>query len=263
MAIDRIGAQFTTQVHGRLQELRGQQAHAPKVLGTEAAPADGAEFDPAATRLTNRLRGIQALGRGIQEGLSLVQTADRALISATGQLQAIHQAAVQATAPAASDADRLALQTQVDSATAVADAAFATTFNGQPVFGQTREVQVSDQGAIPLRFPELSVRVLADGPIQVANLQAAQYAIPNVEQAIERVGNLRSDLGSVQAQLSHSAAQLSSAAQNVVAATSADGSGNLVDAITAFKLQKVQFQAALKATAASLQTSDAVLELLK
>ncbi|HYE76465.1 MAG TPA: hypothetical protein VEI97_00635 [bacterium] len=262
MAIDRIGTQFTSQVSGRLQELRAGPP--PTVSAPQPEAGDAARFGAGSTPLATHLRGIQALGRGLQEGISLVQTADASLARVSDHLGELRTAAVQAADPATDDSVRVGLQARVDQLSSDVDQAFAaTSFNGKPVFGSTRQVQAGDDGGIPLEFPALSMRVLSDGPIEVANLQAAQYSLPKVDQAIERIAGLRGDLGGLQVQLGRSAAELASAAQNVVAAASPDGSGNLVEAITALKLQEVQFKVALKAAAAQLQTSDAVLELLK
>lgn len=84
---------------------------------------------------------------------------------------------------------------------------------------------------------------------------------PRIERSLEQVATRQQAATALTGQLSRQAREVATAMSNVVSASV--GEGDLVDAITALKLQQVQFKAALKATQAHLQTSESVLELLR
>ena len=264
MTVGPIGANFHNDVTPRLEDLQKRlQTDVRRLLGQDkSAAVDGADIT-SQTRLTNRLRGLHVLSRGVQEGISLIQTADATLAGTTEDLQRIRDLTVQAANGTNSDSDRAAIQQEIDSLSQGIDASLQTAqFNGQAIFGQTRDIQVGDQGSVPVQFPELSVRVLAGGPIKASNVQAAQYAIPQVDRALSQVADVRQGLGSAQNRLERSVEQLRSAAQNVVSASTI-GQPSIVDSIVDLRQTETQLKAALKVSAAQLQTSDSVLELLK
>ncbi|MEO7992953.1 MAG: flagellin [bacterium] len=257
MAINPLTPRLTGAPENRLKETEKRNARdAAQILAPEQA-LDSASIGQQ-TRLTNRLRGISQQLEGVQLGIGVAQTADAALQSATDDFQAVRDLTLQAANGTTSQADREAIQSEIDQRLAAADDALTgARFNGQPVFGQSRTVSVGSQGHIPVEYPELSVRLLTGGTVD-----GAQYSIPKIDKALDTLAAVRAQGGATQNRLTRSLDELRSAASNVAAA-SANLGPNLLDSVAQFKLDSTQFKVALKATAAQLQTSDAVLELLR
>lgn len=261
--LNPLGSPTPSPLGNRLQDLQKRIASdAAAVL----APGSGATADAAeiteSTRLTTRLRGLRQASENIQYGQSLTQTADGVLGGVSDSLQRIRELTVQGANGTLAASDRTAIQNEIDQLSESIDSTVATaTFNGRSVFGRTIELQVGAEGRIPVEFPELSVRVLADGPIEATNVQAAQYSLPRIDQAIGNVSEVRQNFGAVQSRLSRSLSEVEVATQNVVSASV--GQGNLAEAITDLKLSATQYKLALKASAAALRTDEAVLDLLK
>ncbi|NUZ04238.1 flagellin [Piscinibacter koreensis] len=96
---------------------------------------NGAKDDAAglaiAERLTAQARGIGQAARNANDAISLLQTADGALASVSGNLQRVRELAVQAANGTHSSTDRAALQREVAELVGEIDrVATQTTFNG-------------------------------------------------------------------------------------------------------------------------------------
>jgi flagellin len=96
-------------------------------------------------RMTTQVRGLNQAVRNANDGISLLQTSDAALVSVTQSLQRIRELAVQAANSTNSDGDRTALQQEIAQLTQEIDRVGRTTsFNGQQVFAQTTTSAVGD-----------------------------------------------------------------------------------------------------------------------
>ena len=89
------------------------------------------------TRMTTQIRGMSQAMRNVNDGVSMLQTADATLSTITKGLQRVRDLAVQAANGTNSQSDRAALmleaQAQLDEVERVSKTA---SFNGQPLFAQ-------------------------------------------------------------------------------------------------------------------------------
>lgn len=107
--------------------------------------ADDAAGLAISERMTTQVRGLNQAVRNANDGISLLQTSDAALVSVTQNLQRIRELAVQAANSTNSDSDRAALQQEIAQLTQEIDrVGRTTTFNGQQVFAQTARSAVGD-----------------------------------------------------------------------------------------------------------------------
>lgn len=96
-------------------------------------------------RMTTQVRGLNQAVRNANDGVSLLQTSDAALVTVTQSLQRIRELAVQAANSTNSDTDRAAIQQEIAQLTQEIDRVGRTTsFNGRKVFAQTTESAVGN-----------------------------------------------------------------------------------------------------------------------
>lgn len=96
-------------------------------------------------RMTTQVRGLNQAVRNANDGVSLLQTSDAALVTVTQSLQRIRELAVQAANSTNSDTDRAAIQQEIAQLTQEIDRVGRTTsFNGRNVFAQTTESAVGN-----------------------------------------------------------------------------------------------------------------------
>ena len=96
-------------------------------------------------RFTSQIRGLNQAARNANDGISLMQTAEGAMTSVSGNLQRIRELAVQAANGTNSATDRQALQAEVNQLAAEIDrTSTVTEFNGMKVFDQARYSAVGD-----------------------------------------------------------------------------------------------------------------------
>jgi flagellin len=96
-------------------------------------------------RFTAQIRGLNQAARNANDGISLLQTADGALVNVTSNLQRIRELAVQAANSTNNAGDRRAIQMEVSQLAAEIDRSANTTqFNGMNVFDANRSSVMGD-----------------------------------------------------------------------------------------------------------------------
>lgn len=111
---------------------------------------NGAKDDAAglaiADRMTTQLRGNSQAMRNVQDGTSLLQTAEGALSTVNDSLQRVRELAIQAANATNSASDRRALQAEVDQLLSEVDRIGTTTaFNGRQIFSQIENSIAGDE----------------------------------------------------------------------------------------------------------------------
>jgi len=101
-----------------------------------------------AQRFTSQIKGLDQAARNANDGISLAQTAEGALVEVTNNLQRIRELAVQSSNATNSQTDRDALQTEVASLKSEIDrVANTTSFNGVKVLDGSFTSAVFQVGA--------------------------------------------------------------------------------------------------------------------
>lgn len=103
-------------------------------------------------RMTSQIRGLNQASRNINDGISLLQTAEGAMQEVTNLVQRGRELAVQAGSDALSDSDRKSLQAEVNQIKQEIDRIGRdTTFNGQFILRPKNNDAVSTQDAIDVQ----------------------------------------------------------------------------------------------------------------
>lgn len=152
------------------------------------------------------VKGTQVAQRNAQDGVSLVQTAEGALSETTNILQRVRELAVQASNGTQSDANRAALDSEVQQLLAqIDDIAEDTEFNGIRVLSaaQTITLQAGPQTGQTLEISVTGAKTndLGINSVSVSSAAGAVSAISTIDAALKSVNNLRSTLGAQQNRL--------------------------------------------------------------
>ena len=204
---------------------------------------NGAKDDAAglsiSTRMTSQIRGLNMAVRNTNDAISLVQVAEGALDETTNALQRMRELAVQAKNDTMTGGDRDDLQLEVEQLMAeiqristttefndgkVVDGTFATkNFQVGAEKDQTIQVTIGSAGvtALGLSGGVNTMSIGSNAGSKVGN--AAGYigsAIAQIDNALDSVSDIRSQLGAYQNRFESVIANLSNVSENTSAARS-------------------------------------------
>ena len=199
--------------------------------------ADDAAGLQITDRMTSQVQGLNQAVRNANDAISLSQTAEGALSETTTALQRIRTLAVQSQNGINSDADREALQKEVDALrTEISRIATTTQFAGVEVLsgsfsakflvgansGQTISVNLSTQALTRANVQGFSATGLGltGAGNDVLTSENASSMMASIDNAISAIGGLRADLGALQNRFQSTIRNLSNISENVSAARS-------------------------------------------
>ena len=136
-----VAATITSNALAKNERAMGQAMERLSTGQRINSAADDAAGLAISSKMTSQVRGLDQAVRNGNDAISMIQTADGALIEVSNMLQRMRELAVQAatgtngaTDKAAAQTEFAALRSQIDSI------ATGTTWNGEKVFGQTADV---------------------------------------------------------------------------------------------------------------------------
>lgn len=176
-------------------------------------------------KMRAQIRGMEQAERNVQDGISMVQTAEGALEEAGNIAQRMRELAVQAGNDTLSAEDREKIDgelTQLQEE--MSNIAEETKFNGNTLLDgnngtftvqaganeETREVQMEDLSDIANNLSKLDVTDNA----------GAQSAIGSIDTALKSINTARAKLGAMQNRLEYTASNLTTSTENLTAAES-------------------------------------------
>lgn len=196
--------------------------------------------DPAGLAISEKMRaqirGLEMAEKNVQDGISLIQTAEGALNETHAILQRIRELSIQAANDTyMTEGDRQAIQREVNALLDEIDAITGRTeFNSQKLLdgsfqdkkihtganaGQHISFSIRRMGVATLGLEEL--RVDPDGTEGgLLTQEGANKAISLLDQAINEVSKERSKLGALQNRLEHTMNNLATTRENLIAAES-------------------------------------------
>lgn len=184
-----------------LNAIRQQRNNQNQVQKTFARLASGLRINQAAddaaglaisNRFQSQFRGLNQAIRNAGDGISLVQTAEGALDSVTGNLQRIRELSIQAANGTLTDSDRQSIQSEIDQLSSeIQRVGETTTFNGRPLLDGSSGPQSFQVGAnadetitvdaIDARAERLGAAAVVDGAvIDPSGIQGGELSINGV-----------------------------------------------------------------------------------
>lgn len=176
-------------------------------------------------KMRAQIRGMEQAERNVQDGISMVQTAEGALEEAGNIAQRMRELAVQAGNDTLDTKDREKIKgelTQLQKE--MSNIAEETTFNGNKLLdgnngsftiqaganGETRTVTMEDLSDVATNLSALDVTSNA----------TAKSAIAKIDTALEDINSARADLGAMQNRLEYTSSNLTTSTENLTAAES-------------------------------------------
>jgi flagellin len=181
--------------------------------------ADDAAGLAISERMRSQIRGLGQATRNIQDGVSLVQTAEGNLDEVHSMLQRVRELAVQYKNGTLSSSDQAAIQTEVNQlASEIERIGTSAKFNGITLLATagsvTFQVGVGDSESITVSTISLGAQVGAFSTL------SGTGAISAIDAAIGNVSAARAAFGAVQNRLEHTMASTQVYQENLTAAES-------------------------------------------
>ena len=258
------------KVNGRAMANAMEQLSTGKRINSASDDAAGLAISES---MTAQARGLTTAVRNANDGISLVQTAEGALIEVSNMLQRMRELAVQASSETINGTQRGYLKAE---ATALADqidkTITQTKWNGIAVLDSTAQaslkIQVGDTAGQELT---ITVTALASAKstatLAAANDMSTQakssLALAAIDTAQGVVNNARASLGAVSNRLTSIVDNLTNVAQNLVESRSRIMDTDYATATTELARTQIIQQAGMAVLAQANQQPQSVLALLR
>ena len=196
---------------------------------------NSAADDPAGLAIASKFRAniksYAAAKRNINDGISMVQTADGALSEISNILTRVRELAVQAADGTLNDTNRASLHSEMTSLrTEIENIAQKTEFNKKYLLNGSQsslDIQTgigsSSNDRISITFTSASVTAIGStgsstlNSIDISSQTNAQNALDVIDAAIDDISSIRANVGTYQNRLSYAYNAAASAEENLVA----------------------------------------------
>jgi len=257
-------AQNAIKVNGR------DMAKAMNQLATGSrinSAADDAAGLAVSQTMTSQIRGLNMAVRNANDGISLAQTAEGAMIEISDMLQRMRELAVQAASGTLSDSQRGYLATEFDALdTQITNTVSNTKWNGWNVLtagtnGTTFTIQVGADAnqTIVVTSGQITMATAAD----ISTATSAGTSIADVDTALGKVNSARATLGAVINRLASASDNLTNISQNVSESRSRILDTDYAAATTELARTQIIAQAGMAVLAQANQQPQTVLSLLR
>ncbi|MFJ7668468.1 flagellin [Lysinibacillus sp. NPDC097195] len=237
---------------------------------------NSAADDPAGLAISEKMRaqirGLNMAAKNIQDGISMVQTAEGALNETHAIIQRMRELAVQASNDTLTDSDRQQLDKEFQELKKeIQRLSKDTEFNTKPLLsgdystnglkiqaganaGQTIELFIQDMGAGALGL---------DDTTSIATRDDANKAISTMDEALKRVSSERSRLGAYQNRLEHAYNATMNTAENLTAAESRIRDADIAKEMMDMTKAQILLQAGQYVLSLHMQQAQSILKLLE
>ena len=219
-------------------------------------------------KMRGQIRGLDMATKNAQDSVSLIQTAEGALNETHAILQRMRELSVQSANDTNVDADRGAIQKEIDALqTEITRISTDTEFNTQKLLNSSFKDKVFHIGANEGQQVKLSIKDMSAGALKVSGLKVdtqgdADKAITTINNALSAVSSQRSDLGAIQNRLEHTINNLGATSENLTAAESRIRDTDMAKEMMGFTKNNILMQAAQSMLAQANQQPQGVLQLL-
>lgn len=231
--------------------------------------ADDAAGLAISEKMRGQVRGLDQAARNIQDGISLLQTAEGALNEVHAILQRMREISVQAANDTNSPEDRQHLQKEYEQLLEeITRISRDTEFNTIPLLDGSKSSLKIQAGAnsgqaIELHLSDMSgVAIGLDGT-DILTRETAEAAMTALDEAIKKVASQRSSFGAMQNRLEHALNNTLNMHENLVAAESRIRDADMAKELMNFTKANILMQAAQYVLAMHMQQAQSILQLLK
>jgi flagellin len=225
-----------------------------------------------ASRMTSQINGVGQAARNANDAISLLQTADGALVEVTNMLQRMRELAVQAATATNGSDDRVALQAEFTALRSeINRVADNTQWNGVDILDGTAgsggalvfQVGANSGQTITTSIADFSTTTVAASIASTTITNSASIAITALDSVIDAINSDRAEMGAVMNQLGYAADNLLNVKANAEASRSRVEDTDYAAATTELARTQIIQQAATAMLAQANQIPQTVLALLK
>jgi flagellin len=225
--------------------------------------ADDAAGLGISERMRGQIRGLAQAQRNIQDGVSMVQTAEGNLDEVHSMLQRVRELAVQYKNGSLSTENKAAIQSEVNQlASEIERIGASAEFNGIKLLSSSSTVSfqigANDGDVIAIASISLGSTVSAS----TFSLNAAG-SISQIDAAIDNVSAARASFGAVQNRLEHTLTVQSTYQENLTSAESRIRDVDMAEEMTQLTKDQILQQAGTSMLAQANQAPQGVLSLLR
>jgi len=225
--------------------------------------ADDAAGLAISERMRSQINGLNQANRNIQDGVSLVQTAEGNLDEVHSMLQRVRELAVQYKNGTLSSSDQAAIQTEVNQlASEIERIGTSAKFNGITLLASASSAVTFQVGASDSETISVSTISLGSTVGSFTSLTGAG-AISAIDAAISAVSSARATFGAVQNRLEHTLNNLGTYQENLMASESRIRDVDMAQEMVNFTKLQILSQAGTAMLAQANQAPQGVLSLLR
>ena len=237
--------------------------------------ADDAAGLSISEKMRSQVRGLNKASSNAQDGISLIQTAEGALNETHSILQRMNELATQAANDTNTSTDRNAVKAEMDQLVSEIDRIQSTTqFNTQNLLDGTfakgtkslnLQVGALSGQKISINISKMDASTLgvkADN-VKVSSFAVAGTAMSNIQLAIQRVSDQRSQLGAVQNRLEHTVNNLDNISENTQTAESRIRDTDMASEMVQYSATSIIQQAGQSMLAQANSQTQGVLSLIQ
>lgn len=200
------------------------QQHMASGLRINSAAEDAAGLALATQFASQILENNQGI-RNLNDGVSLVQTAEGGVSEISNAVQRIRELSVQSANATLSDSDRAIIQKEVSVLQeGIGQAVESTTFNGKPLLGNNDSLalQGGSGDTIPVATSDVmdQLKTLGFDAIDLSTAEGASSALEILDQTGSYLSEVRGGFGAMQNRLESSMRNLATSGINAAAAQS-------------------------------------------
>ena len=175
-------------------------------------------------KMRAQIRGMEQAERNVQDGISMVQTAEGALEEAGNIAQRMRELGVQAGNDTLAADDRQKIKAELDQLQGeMKSIAAETKFNGNTLLDAAKTFSIQAGAGTEIRAIEtqdLSAIAVSLSLTTVTDITAAQSFVKSVDAALTSINTARANLGAMQNRLEYTSSNLTTSTENLTAAES-------------------------------------------
>lgn len=175
-----------------------------------------------AERMTSQIRGLGQAMRNVNDGVSMIQTADGAMEEISNSLQRMRELAVQASTDTVNTTDKGSLNSEFAQLSAsISEITSRTTFNNVSLLdGASINVQSGYNSGESTSVSLTDVSSLTALSDDISSTSGASGAITKLDADLDRISSARATAGAAQSRLESTARNLANVIENVSSARS-------------------------------------------
>jgi flagellin len=232
--------------------------------------ADDAAGLAISEKMRAQIRGLNIAGKNIQDGISLIQTAEGALNETHAIIQRMRELSVQASSDTLTDDDRKKIDVEFQELKKeITRISTDTEFNTRTLLNgdykdQGLKIQVGANSGqnIELLIGNVSSSSLGMDNLSISTRENAEKAIDSLDKSLQQASLERSRLGAYQNRLEHAYNATMNTAENLTAAESRIRDADIAKEMMNYTRASILMQATQYAMKLHMQQAYSILDLL-